>query len=161
MNSKSDSEKVLISRKNSVVDHLLSRFGEIYDTSLISKLNSTIYDDLTSHEIELKSLISKIEYSKSIVDFGRNRIKGFNYKSKHENENNISGLKYRLCHLLNIQNKRINSTLSPIIDSSEINKIKQDWVKQVLKIDNGPSISVLSPHQMCQTEDPFKSLIGF
>jgi hypothetical protein len=145
INSKSDSEKVLISRKNRVVDHLLSRFGEIYDTSLISKLNTTIHDNLSSHEIELKSLNSKIEYSKSIVDFGRDRIKGFNYKSKHEKENNISGLKYRLCLLLNIQNKTIKSTINPIIDSGEINKIKKDWINQVLKVENGPSISVLSP----------------
>ena len=145
LNSKSDSEKVLISRKNRVVDHLLSRFGEIYDTSLISKLNTTIHDNLSSHEIELKSLNSKIEYSKSIVDFGRDRIKGFNYKSKHEKENNISGLKYRLCLLLNIQNKTIKSTINPIIDSGEINKVKKDWINQVMKVENGPSISVLSP----------------
>lgn len=170
MNAKSDSEKALISRKNSVVDHLLSRFGEIYDTSLISKLNSTIHDDLTAYEIELKSLILKIEYSKTIVDLGRNRIKGFNYKPEDEKGNNISGLKHRLCLLLNIQNKRNISTISPIIDSSEINKIKKDWVKQVLKVDNGPSISVLSPivedvdteleevNFYCENYDDLKSL---
>ena len=47
LNSISESDKTLTYRKNSIVDHLLSRFGETYETSLITKLNKSIYDYLS------------------------------------------------------------------------------------------------------------------
>ena len=66
LNSITESDKTLIFRKNSIVDHLLSRFGETYETSLITKLNKSIYYYLSNHDIELKSLSLKLNYSRSI-----------------------------------------------------------------------------------------------
>lgn len=146
LNLISESEKVMISRKNKVIDHLLARFGEVYDTSLLTKLYVSIYDDLPNYEIELKSLYSKLSYSQAIVKLGRNRIKGFNYKLKYDEKNNFSGLKERLCLILNIKNNNIKSALDPLLEGSEIDKIKSEWTPKIIEIENGPSISVLSPN---------------
>ena len=149
----SESDKKLISRKNQIVDHLLSRFGETYDTSLITKLDTSIFDDVSEHEIQLKSLVSKLNYSKAIVQVGRNRIKGFNYRLNHTNEQNISGLKHRLCLILNIKNHAIKSCLDPLIEASEINKIETQWKPQTIEIYDGPSISVLASETIEATSD--------
>ena len=151
LNSISESDEMLISRKNNVVDHLLSRFGEIYDTSLITKLNKSINDNLSNHEIELKSLSSKLDYSKSIVKLGRNRIKGFNFKKKHDLDGNISGLSHRLCLLLGIENISLKSTIDPLLDDSEINKIEHEWAPETIEIVNGPTITVLSSKKTLET----------
>lgn len=168
LNFSSESKKMFISRKNKVVDHLLARFGEIYDTSLITKLYNSINDNLSDYEIELKSLYSKLSYSKAIVKLGRNRIKGFNYKLKHDEKNNFSGLKQRLCLILNIQNNNIKSALDPLLEGSEINKIKSEWKTKLIEIENGPSISVIAPEDLnnntnevnfyCPNYDSLKSL---
>ena len=149
----SESDKKLISRKNQIVDHLLSRFGETYDTSLITKLDTSIFEDVSEHEIQLKSLVSKLNYSKAIVQVGRNRIKGFNYRLNHTNEQNISGLKHRLCLILNIKNHAIKSCLDPLIEASEINKIETQWKPQTIEIYDGPSISVLASETIEATSD--------
>lgn len=153
LNTISESDKKRIVRKNRIVDHLLSRFGETYDTSLITKLDTSIFDELTEHEIQLKSLKSKLNYSKAIVQLGRNRIKGFNYKLKHDQNHNISGLKQRLCLILNIENHKIKSCLNPMIEASEINKIQTQWNPQKIEIYDGPSISVLASDNLDATAD--------
>lgn len=168
LNTISESDKKLIRRKNQIIDHLLSRFGETYDTSLITKLDTSIFDDLSEYEVQLKSLKSKLNYSKEIVRLGRNRIKGFNYKLKHDQDQNISGLKQRLCIILNIENHVIKSSLDPMIETSEINKIKTEWKPQTIKIYDGPSISVLASENVdataeeanfyCEDYDTLKSL---
>ena len=151
LNSITESDKTLTFRKNSIVDHLLSRFGETYETSLITKLNKSIYDYLSNHDIELKSLSLKLNYSRSIVKLGRNRIKGFNFKKKHDLKDNISGLRHRLCLILGIENTSVKSTIELLLDNSEINKIEQDWKPKTIKIVNGPSITVLSPKESDKT----------
>lgn len=168
INTISESENVLIKRKNQIIDHLLSRFGEIFDSSLLSKLNANIFDDLTEHEIQVQSLKSKLNYSKAIVHLGRNRIKAFNYKKDHSSENNISGLRQRLSLLLNIENNTIKSCLAPLLETSEIGKIGSEWQSELLEIENGPPISVLSSKYSeiepenanfyCEDYDTLKSL---
>jgi len=153
LNTISESDKKLIRRKNQIVDHLLSRFGETYDTSLLTKLNTSIFDDSSEHEIQLKSLISKLNYSKGIVQLGHNRIKGFNYKLNHGQDQNISGLKQRLCLILNIENHTIKSCLDPMMQTSEINKIETQWKPQTLQIYDGPTISVLASENTDATAD--------
>lgn len=144
LNSISETDKKLIIRKNSIVDHLISRFGETYETSLLTKLDKSIYDHLSNHEIEIKSLLSKLNYSRAIVKLGRNRIKGFNFKKNYNIKDNISGLRHRLCLVLGIENTSIKSIIEPLLDNSEIDKIKQEWKPTKLEIDNGPTITVLS-----------------
>jgi hypothetical protein len=145
INTISESESRLIKRKNQIVDHLLARFGEIYDSSLLSKLNTNTFDDLSEYEVHLQSLKSKLKYARSIVQLGRNRVKGFNYKEKHTSEDNISGLKQRLNLILNIENHAIKSCLDPLLETSEINKIAVEWKTELLQIENGPAISVFAP----------------
>jgi hypothetical protein len=168
VNTIAESESVLVKRKNQITDHLLSRFGEIYDTALLSKLNTNIFDDLSEHEIQLESLKSKLNYSKAIVDLGRNRIKAFNYKKEYNLENNISGLRQRLSLVLNIENHEIKSCLDPLVENSEISKIDIEWESELLDIENGPSISVFSSKNSdaepedanfyCEDYDTLKSL---
>jgi hypothetical protein len=164
----SESENVLIKRKNQIIDHLLSRFGEMYESTLLSKLNANIFDDVSEHQIQVQSLKAKLSYSKAIVYLGRNRIKAFNYKKKHSVADNISGLKQRLSLILNIENKTIKSCLDPLLESSEINKIETEWQSELLEIENGPAISILSSKHIdiesenadfyCEDYDTLKSL---
>ena len=151
MNTISESETRLVKRKNQIVDHLLARFGEIYDSSLLSKLNTNTFDDLSEHEVQMQSLKSKLSYAKAIVQLGRNRVKGFNYKERHTLQDNISGLKQRLNLILNIENHIIKSCLDPLLETSEINKITAEWKSELLQIENGPAISVFAPSSS-QTE---------
>lgn len=155
LNKISESEKTVITRKNNIVDHLLSRFGETFDTSLITKLNSELYDDLTEYQLDLIALISKSNYSKSIINIGRNRIKGFNYKLASNLETNISGLKERLCLILDIKNHTTKSIIETILEGAEINRKEISYVQEVLKLSKKESTKVLAPEDRSTiTESP-------
>lgn len=144
VNAVSEDENVLIHRKQYVVDHLISRFGEVYDTSLLSKLNTLLFDDLTDHEIQLKSLEAKFKYAKALVHLGRNKSKAFNYRSNYGTEGNLSGLAQRLNVVLNLNHNSHRSCLEPLFELSEIDKINEEWKIEVIEIENGPSLSILS-----------------
>jgi|AntAceMinimDraft_5_1070358.scaffolds.fasta_scaffold01597_5 hypothetical protein len=144
VNAVSEDENVLIHRKQYVVDHLISRFGEVYDTSLLSKLNTLIFDDLSDYEIQLLSLEAKFKYAKALVHLGRNKSKAFNYKLKYDIEGNISGLAQRLNVVLNLNHNSHRSCLEPLFELSEIDKINEEWKIKVIEIENGPSLSILS-----------------
>ncbi|GGE41072.1 hypothetical protein [Psychroflexus planctonicus] len=133
-----------IKRKSKFIDHLLSRFGEVYDTTLNSKLQKSIKENVSVDEIELNGLLSKSKYAKSIINLGRNRIKAFNYKKAVNNKNNISGLKERLSLILDIKDHSIHSSLDIILENSEINKIEDKWEIEILELEDGPSIKVRS-----------------
>ena len=140
----SESDEALIKRKNMVLDHLLSRFGETFDTNLISKLDRVLNENLSEHEIQINALITKLNYCKSIVELGENRIKAFNYNQGIDAVDNISGFQKRLCLLLNINNQKISSCIDPIHNSSSITKVKSEWKIKKIELNDGPQISVLA-----------------
>lgn len=140
----SESDEALIKRKNMVLDHLLSRFGETFDTNLISKLDRVLNENLSEHEIQINALITKLNYCKSIVELGENRIKAFNYNQGIDVVDNISGFQKRLCLLLNINNQKTSSCIDPIHNSSSITKVKSEWKIKKIELNDGLQISVLA-----------------
>lgn len=140
-----ETKSEFLERKNKVLDHLLSRFSEAFDINILSKLMHSQYDNLSSEEVGFKLLELKKSYANKIVELGRNKIKAFNYLQNHWDTSNISGLESRIKQLLGVQNLKINSLVTPLLDS--FNNHKSDnlfnWKTRRLRVLNGPEIDVI------------------
>ncbi len=68
-------------RRNRVLDHLLSRFGEQFTTDFLLRVSQYVgINEESSEKAPEQGLIeAKIEFLKNYVDISRNRSKGFNY----------------------------------------------------------------------------------
>lgn len=90
-------------RRNRFLDHLLARFGEEF----LSEAYSAIHRESSSYaKINfLKNTIdAKLKYVKNYVEIGRDKAMGFNKSSDFRDEENVSGLKKKICLLFNIKN---------------------------------------------------------
>ena len=103
-----ESEEKKFIRRNHVIDHLLSRFGEFFNSNLLQKLIQSSNDHLSEGEIQKIVLDKKIDFAEEIVNMGKNRIKGFNFSLPTWDHENISGLEMRLKLMFGIQNKSIH-----------------------------------------------------
>ena len=70
-----------LDRRNRVLDHLLSRFGEQFTTDFLVRVSQYVgFDNEQSKKAPEQELIeAKIDFLKNYVDISRNRSKGFNY----------------------------------------------------------------------------------
>jgi uncharacterized protein YegP (UPF0339 family) len=90
-------------RRNRFLDHLLARFGEEF----LSEAYSAIHRESSSYaKINfLKNTIdAKLKYIKNYVEIGRDKAMGFNKNRDFRDEENVSGLKKKICLLFNIKN---------------------------------------------------------
>ena len=165
-----ESEEKKIIRRNHVIDHLLSRFGESFNSNLLQKLIQSSSDYLSEGEIQKIALDKKIDFAEEIVNLGKNRIKGFNFSLPTWDHENISGLEMRLKLMFGIQNKNIRSLVSPIVDNYQKKPIKQNWRTKEVQIIKGPKTKILSKAQeysedgvsiYCPDATFFKSLFIF
>lgn len=89
-------------RRNRFLDHLLARFGEEF----LSEAYSAIHRESSSYaKINfLKNTIdAKLKYIKNYVEIGRDKAMGFNKNKDFREEENVSGIKKKICLLFNIK----------------------------------------------------------
>lgn len=90
-------------RRNRFLDHLLARFGEEF----LSEAYSAIHRESSSFakiNFLRNTIDAKLKYIKNYVEIGREKSRGFNKASDFKNEENVSGLKKKICLLFNINN---------------------------------------------------------
>lgn len=131
-------------RKNKILDHLLSRFGETFDTFLLEKTHNLQHENISEKEVKQFGLSVKINFAKNILDLGYKRCLSFDYTKEKDNDANISGLEKRLKLKLGISKNISDSVIKPFSSQSKLGKFKDVWRKKTLKIDDGPSLEVFS-----------------
>lgn len=165
-----ESEEKIYIRRNHVIDHLLSRFGESFNSNLLQKLIQSSNDHLSEGEIQKIALDKKIDFAEEIVNLGKNRIKGFNFSLPTWDHQNISGLELRLKLMFGIQNKNIRSLVAPIVENYQKKPSKENWRVKEVQIIKGPKTKILSKAEdysadevsiYCPDATFFKSLFIF
>jgi hypothetical protein len=137
-----------LKRKNQILDHLIARFGESYDTTLLTKLNRIG----SIKKTELTSLRAKMNYAKQLVKLGQERNKGANYSAQEKNNKQQSGLQERLELLLNISKKEQHSITSPLFEKALLDDVKKKWVNKNIETDNNKKLRIL-----CIDDDNYSS----
>ncbi|MBT3444881.1 MAG: hypothetical protein HN443_07560 [Flavobacteriaceae bacterium] len=140
--TESDEKKYI--RRNHMIDHLLSRFGESFNSNLLQKLIQSSNDHLIEGEIQKIALDKKIDFAEEIVNLGKNRIKGFNFSLPTWDHQNISGLELRLKLMFGIQNKNIRSLVAPIVENYQKKPSKENWRVNEVQIIKGAKTKTLS-----------------
>ena len=148
-----ESTEKKFSRRNHIIDHLLSRFGEFFNTKLLQKLIRSSNDELSEEEMQKRVLSKKIDFADEILSLGKNRIKSFNYQLPSWDHENISGLEKRLKLSLGLQHISIRSLVAPIMDHYQKKKRKEDWKVKEVQIIKGPKIKVITKPNDAYTED--------
>ncbi|GGE16945.1 hypothetical protein [Psychroflexus salis] len=131
----SESTLQKINRKNQVIDHLIARYGESLETSLLHKLLKLNEPELCEEKAMILALEIKMKYARSIINLGYNRNKAQNYLS---NKETTSGLLDRLNIILGLSEAK-QSLTQEIYNSSKIEKGNKVWVEKTIKIDNKKS----------------------
>ena len=89
LNESIETESQFFERKNKILDHMIARFGETFDHSLIGKIHKLLNENLTENQLNQYALDAKVDYAKSLREIGYNRIKGFNYNSTRQDDVNL------------------------------------------------------------------------
>lgn len=99
LNLSVEDTKNFIIKKNIFIDHMLSRFGEKFNTELIKNID--LIENISGEDFhaEITALKAKVSYANNLLKLGQSRNKASNYFNKNKN---LSGLEKRLKILLNI-----------------------------------------------------------
>ena len=144
LNESIETESQFFERKNKILDHMIARFGETFDHSLIGKIHKLLNENLTENQLNQYALDAKVDYAKSLREIGYNRIKGFNYNSTRQDDVNLSGIEHRLKLKLNIKKYISNSLVNFFSKETQLHESNNTWRKKIIDIENGPSLEVLS-----------------
>ena len=144
LNTISESKNKFYKRRTQIVDHLLARFGENFNTETLSKLMKIEFENSSDLQINEFILNSKIKYAKKIVENGQNKSLGLNYKTDTWDTENTSGLETRLKILLGIENTTFRSLTTPLIDDYDQVENENKWSNQTIKIKGGGSLEVMT-----------------
>ncbi len=129
-----------VNKKDKILNHLLSRFNEEFDTTILSKV-SILYDESFSKE---KLLKAKIKYSNNVVELGKEVNKGFNYSTPVLKNNNSSGFEKRIKLLLDIKNINSKSLTFDVNKNSNNSNDKMIWSEIKLASEDGIVLDVYS-----------------
>lgn len=143
LNTISESKDDYFKRRTQIIDHLLARFGENFDTETLSKLMKIQSENGTDHQVKESILNAKIKYAKNIVENGQNKGLGFNYKIDTWDTENASGHERRIKLLLGIENTSFHSLINPLVEDYEQVENEENWVGQTLKVKGGANLEVL------------------
>ncbi len=132
-------------RKNLILDHFMSRFGEDFDTSILEKTKKINHIENEDESIWDYSLRLKHEYAKRIKNLGFTRNLASNYSVQKNLENNISGIENRIRLKLGIPENLSLSSLNELSQSTTISDIKESWSKKKYEFNkrDKPQILVL------------------
>ena len=144
LNAISESKNKFYKRRTQIVDHLLARFGENFNTETLSKLMKIESENSSDLQINESILNSKIKYAKKIVENGQNKSLGLNYKTDTWDTENTSGHETRLKLLLGIENTTFRSLITPLIDDYDQVENENEWSNQTIKIKGGGSLEVVT-----------------
>jgi hypothetical protein len=98
-------------RRNSFLDHLLSRFAERFtDFALLS------YSKLSSQEASLAGIKAKENFLTNYDDISSNRGRAYNYIENKWKNSNISGFENEVKFLSDIENKELRSLCNFVVD---------------------------------------------
>ena len=147
-------------RRNKFLDHLLARFNEAFTSERLLQIYKTSFPPSKVSGFKRQLLNSKIDYLKNYVHLSRDRGKGFNYKSK---TTNFSGLKERVCRLLNL-NLDVSSLVSSIQNSKlnlrEKNREDIDVKNKKIEYPNEDKIVTYRSFEESRTKPNYTSLIN-
>ena len=132
-----------IERKNQFLDHILARYGEEFDTTLLAKLHHLVNYKASKSSTVSDVLRAKMEYAQQIVDLGYTRGKA-GVLINEEGEIKKSGLQKRIELLLSIEDRKTTSLTSAIFNQASITKVKKVWAKKNIEIEGGSKLRILS-----------------
>ena len=72
LNESIETESQFFERKNKILDHMIARFGETFDHSLIGKIHKLLNENLTENQLNQYALDAKVDYAKSLREIGYN-----------------------------------------------------------------------------------------
>jgi len=139
-----ESRNDFFKRKNKILDHLMARFGETCDTTLLGKIYSLFKEKATDEEIQHHALEAKIGYATSLLDLGYARIQSFDYTQKRNDVSNLSGIERRLKLKLNIQKNISDSVVQFLSKEAKLKKTDDVWRKKKISIEDGPQLEILA-----------------
>lgn len=159
-------------RRNQILDHMLARFGELFDTTILGKIMQAHDTYESENEVQTHMLNAKIKYAENIVSLGANRVKACDYSTTIWEKENISGLEKRLKLLLDIKDFSVKSTVAPLMESyQKLDKEDKEWGIETLETTQGQSLTVFSSNTKntdteglnfyCSDYDSFKALFLF
>lgn len=152
INKAIEDEVSFIKRRNKFIDHILSRFGESYNSELLKKIYQDNNPELPEIKCDLYAINCKINYLKNIALLGKNRNKGQDFVNIDSNKENKSGLETRLRLLLDIGFD--NNFIDDDKRYKTFNfKEKFKWSIIEISIKNGPNVNVLSLPNSCYKND--------
>jgi len=131
-------------RKNKIVNHLLARFGETFDTTLLGKIYKLQNENCTEEEMNSYKLNAKIRYANNIVELGYERSQSSDYTKTRTTDLNLSGIEKRLKLKLGLPSSIPDSILKPFLSESRLSESELTWRKKTIQIENGPALEVLS-----------------
>ena len=139
----SESKNKFFKRRIKIINHLLSRFSEHFDTETLEKLMKIQFESITDSEVKIKVLDSKINYAENLIENGKNRGVGFNYIKDTWDTLNSSGLEKRIKLLIGNKNLNFRSLITPLVE--DYNKIDETekWNLETLKIKGAKTLKVL------------------
>lgn len=132
------------SKKNAILDHLLARFGENFDTTILKKTKKSTQENISDKEINDYALITKVNYIKQLKPLGYEKNIGFDYTQLREDEKNLSGIEKRLKLKLAINKNISDSAFLPLASLGQITKTNNSWKKKSIKIDKKKTANVLA-----------------
>ena len=138
-----ESKNEFYQRKHKILDHLMSRFGETFDTSLLGKVYKLQHENSSEEDVNKFMLSTKVNYAKNLISLGFGRSQSSDYSRKEKTEN-LSGLEKRLKLKLGITNVFSDSILKAFSKDASLNEMNQAWRKRVIQIDNAPGLEVLA-----------------
>ncbi len=159
-------KKYYLEKKHKILDHLLSRFNQFFETEILRKISNE--KDLIKLEEDL--LNKKIKYASEIIKLGKIASKGLNYKSKTINLDDATGIENRLRLILDLKNNKNYSLTKMFSNNIENIKKNDEWVIRNLKLKRG-QITVMSLFEnsyklkeikyYCNNYSEFKSILNY
>ena len=139
----SESNNKFHKRRTEIINHVLARFSENFDTEILHKLTKIESESISETEVNNKILQARIRYAQNIIQNGKHRGTGFNYIKDTWNTENCSGLEKRIKLLMGNQDLRFRSLVNPLIENYERLEEEQDWNLEVLNVKGGTTLKVL------------------
>lgn len=131
-------------RKNMFIDHLLSRFGESYNSSILMNIHKHYNSNLTDYDANIYAIKAKTKYASKIIELGMDRNKAFNYLNVKDN---ISGFENRLKLLLNIEKEIPIPQIA--LDKNDFELVEKNIWSVSSKLINDNSVDLLQLPKSC------------
>ena len=145
-----ENKKTYVKRRNQFLDHVLSRFGESFNSNILKNIYQNENPDFSEADCDFYAIKAKIKFSNKITHLGRLRNKASNYLLDNIDSSNSSGLEQRLRLLLDINNESIDLSFKNYNSELTENHL---WTNTKVKLSKGPEISLYALSESCYTNN--------